>query len=110
MNIVALVFISLSEIVLLEPNVSKEWAVQNREKFEKLLHSVGLDTSRAYELQENITHRNRFNWLVETDRWVGNERIDPDWVNSGYASQEAIDKSKSSRLLVDLYRQRGQVE
>ena len=57
-----------------------------------------------FEIQPNIQHRNRFNEVVICDRFVGNERIDPNWINSGYASKEAKDKASSNKILDDIYR------
>jgi len=47
---------------------------------------------------------------VTCDRFVGNERTDKEWIESGYASREAKDKSSGSKLLTDIYRQKGMVE
>jgi len=41
---------------------------------------------------------------------VGEERQDLGWLDSPYASREAIDKKKNNKLLNDLYRLRGMVE
>ncbi len=42
--------------------------------------------------------------------WFGSERLCEEWLNSGYASKEAKDKAKGSRLLDELYRSRGLTE
>ena len=61
-------------------------------------------------LAKQIQHRNRMGKVVVSDRWAGNERIDYQWIMSGYASKEARDKSSGSRLLADIYRMKGFVE
>jgi len=110
LNIVALRYISLSEINKIRPEVNKNWIDKNPEEFNKILFELGVDTSVPYEYQENIQHRNYFNEVVISDRVVGNERQDADWLESGHASIEAKDKSKGLKLVIDLYRLKGQVD
>lgn len=112
MNILALKFISLSEIAKVLPEITYEWIESNQEEFMKILHDLGCDVSNpsTIEIQTDLTHRNFFNEIVVCTRYVCNERTDPEWVNSGYASRAAIDKSKNSALLIDLYRLKGEVE
>jgi len=110
LEIVALSYISFSELQKVDTSITPEWAENNIDKFNEILNDLGMDISIPYDWQRNIPHRNRFNEIVTCDRIVGNERIDKGWVESGYASQEAIDKASRSRLLVDLYRQKGLVE
>ena len=57
-----------------------------------------------------MTHRNRFGNVITCPRYVGNERVDAQWVDSGYASYEAIAKSADNKILTDLFRMRGMVE
>jgi len=110
LNIIALRYISLSEINKIRPEVNKNWIEQNPEEFNKILFELGVDTAVPYEYQENIQHRNYFNEVVISDRVVGNERQDTDWLESGHASIEAKDKSKGNKLVIDLYRLKGQVD
>lgn len=110
MNIVALVYISLSEIQRVYPTITDEWVDENPEKFKDLLFNLGVNTVEPIDVQKNVQHRNRFNDVVVSTRYVGNERTDPEWINSGHASQAAIDKSKNSRFVLDLYKSKGEVE
>lgn len=110
MQIAANVYISLSEIAKVMPEITYDWIDKNNDKFEKILHGLGLDTTQPMYEQQDIPHRNRFNEVVVCTRWVGYERTDREWLTSGYASQEAKDKAKGSKLLIDLYRLRGAVE
>ena len=71
-----------------------------------MLWNFGLNTDQEYERQDSIQHRNRLNQQVFCSRWVGNERSDIDWILSGYASREAIDRDKNSPLLDSLYREK----
>lgn len=109
LQIAAIVYVSLSEIQTVAPWVTEDFIENNKEVFDKMLFDLGIDMNYPYETQV-VTHRNRFNNLITCPRYVGNERTDPEWINSTYASVEAIDKSKNSRLLTDCYRMRGMVE
>ena len=48
-----------------------------------------------------VTHRNRFGNVITCPRYVGNERVDAQWVNSEYCSVEAKDKSTNNSILTD---------
>jgi hypothetical protein len=110
MRIAALCFVSISEIAKVQPSITYDWIDENPEQFKQMLHELGMDTRQNIEKQENIQHRNRFEEIVTCDRYVGNERTDKEWLNSGYATQAAKDKATGSKLLTDLYRLRGCVE
>jgi len=106
-SIAAMQIISESELVKVLEDYSSDWEVKYPVAMQEILFSLGLDTSLNYERQDAIQHRNRFNEVVVCSRWVGVERSDKLWVESGYASKEALDRSKNSRLLDDSYRSRG---
>lgn len=110
LNIIALSYISFSEIQKVNPKVTPTWAKNNLTEFHTILKELGMDISVPYDWQVNIQHRNRFNEVVTCDRIVGNELTSKDWVNSGHASREAVDKAKKSKLLIDLYRMKGLVQ
>ena len=110
MNILALCTISMSEINVGYSDITYDWIEKNPNPFNDLLYSLGMETSKGFEMQEAVQHRNRLNKVVTCTRWIGNERTDEAWVRSGYASLSAIDKAKGNVLLIDLYRERGQVE
>lgn len=105
--IVAQVIISESELVKSLPNYSADMETKNTYKFQELLWDLGLDVEKQYTRQDTIRHRNRLNEIVICSRWVGEERQDNDWIKSGYASKEAIDKHSGSKILEDLYRERS---
>jgi hypothetical protein len=109
-NILALSYISFSELQLIKPECTLEWAKDNLEIFKSYLYNLGLDSRLPFEYQIDIEHRNRLNQVVFGTRVVGLERNDPAWVESGYASQEAVDRSKNNALLNDLYGKRGLLE
>lgn len=104
--IVADIIISESEIAKVMPEYSYELEEKEPEKFKEIMHSLGMDVNQIYLRQDAIQHRNRFNEVVVCSRWVGRERIDNDWLTSGYASKQAIDKASGSKILESLYREK----
>lgn len=104
-KITAIICVSASELAKVIPNFTYD--MLEGKQLNDILGSLGMDTSMPIEHQETVQHRNRFGEIVMCDRWVGFELTTPEWINSGYASQEAIDKSKCNSLLDDLYRLRG---
>lgn len=101
--IFALCIISESELAKVIPDYSYSLE-EDQDKFLKLLYDLGMDVERPYSRQDAIQHRNRFNEIVVCSRWVGEERVDDDWIESGYASREAIDRASGSKILEDIYR------
>lgn len=109
-SIAAIVYISLSEIQTVAPFVNEDFIENNQEVFKKMLYDLGMDIYNYPCSIQNVTHRNRFGNIITCPRWVGNERVDFDWVNSPYSSVEARDKSLNNSILTDLYRNKGMVE
>ena len=108
-QIIALVYISLSELQTINPSITEEWASANPLELEKALYGVGLNTELPYEVQM-LTHRNRFGSVITCSRYVGNERLDDEWLKSGYASEEAIARKLDNKLLNDIFRMKGLTE
>ena len=110
LNIAAFEAISLSELETVMPWINKEWIDENPDTFKQMLYDCGLDVFN-FPLDEQLnTHRNRFNNIITTWRWVCMSRTDKDWCESGYASQASKDRATCNKLLVDCYRLRGEVE
>lgn len=123
LSIYAVVYISLSEIQKVSSYVTEDWIQKHPEEFKSILHSLGADCfnypvdvqlpKKSTEAEDEFKvsmHRNRFGEMVSCPRYVCNERTDKEWLNSGYASTEAKDKSLRNKLLTDSYRLRGMVE
>jgi hypothetical protein len=107
--IVAMCIVSESEIVKVLPNYSSEF--EHREiEFKDFLYSLGMDVEKPYQRQDGLQHRNRCNEVVVCSRWVGTSRLDSEWLKSGHASREAIDKASGSKLTEDIYRSRYETE
>ena len=109
LQIAAICYVSLSEIQTVAPWVNQDFIDNNKDIFEKMLYDLGMDLRLPYEVQD-VTHRNKFGNVITCPRYVGNERTDVQWVTSGYASPEAVDKSKNNKILNDLYRLKGMTE
>ena len=105
-KILALVYVSSSEIAKVIPDWDEVKAAEDEDYFKSILWQLGVDTEQPIEWQ-TLQHRNRFNEVVICSRWVGNERQDKQWIESGYASKEAVDKSKNSKMLDSSYRSRA---
>ena len=106
-KILALVYVSSSEIAKVIPDWDEVKAMEDPAMFNLMLFELGIDPKFPIEHQLNYQHRNRFDEVVICSRWVGHERQDKEWINSGYASKEAVDKAKNSRLLDSSYRSRA---
>lgn len=110
MQITALVYVSMSELAKVMPEITYDWIDENPTRFKLMLYNLGLNTEEPYECQENVQHRNRFNEVVTSSRWVGVERLDQSWLDTPYASTAAKDKKRGNKLLVELYAMRGEAE
>lgn len=106
-SIIALSIISAMDIAEVKKDYTYKWKDENPHEFLEILWLFGMDTSSMYETQADVTHKTKLGRLVTCDRYVGSERTDKEWIESGYASREAKDKFSGSRLLDDLYRQKG---
>jgi hypothetical protein len=98
----AVVIISDSEIAKVLPDWHYEFPLTNPEEFSKMLWELGINTTQPVEKQEGFLHRNRFNETVLCNRWVGYERLDKEWIDSGYASRDARNEASQSRMLKDI--------
>lgn len=105
-KIPAIRYISKSE---LEIFLSEDFNYHDTEKISKILYDLGMDTNLPYE-EQHVLHRNNFDEISHCLRWVGDERTDAEWINSGYASDAAKDKASGNVLLADLYRTKGKIE
>lgn len=72
-----------------------------------ILFRLGIDTNLPFEYQGVTQHRNRLNQVVTCGRWYGVERGDEEWLNSGVATQAAIDRNVANPFLDELYARKG---
>lgn len=105
-SIYAAAYVSESELKMLDSDYQASWEQTAPLHFKDLLWTLGLNVNQEYQRQDGIPHRNKLNNIVVCSRWVGNERYDQEWIQSGYASQEAIDRDKNNSILDSLYREK----
>lgn len=108
-SIIALVWVSLSELQTIDQKYNEEWVDSSEKELLDILYSLGMNTNQPVE-RSMVEHRNRFGNLITCSRWTGLERLDKEWIESGYASEEAIAKSLNNGLVNDLFRLRGLTE
>lgn len=98
----AVVVVSESELAKVIPDWSMEFVNKRFDAFKQILWDLGLDVYKPWEQQEGLVHRNRLNEVVWCNRWVGVERLDKEWIESGYCSREAKNESSGSQMVKDL--------
>lgn len=98
----AFVIISESELVIAKPDYTTQWADDNPNELKKYLFEFGCDVDKPIEIQEGLIHRNRMNKVVQCRRYACYERQDPEWLRSGWASREAINKASGNKLIRDM--------
>lgn len=96
---IAVLFVSESELALANPEYKSDWIDTNKEELFEMLWEFGADINADMDFQEVTQHRNRLNQLVTCRRWATFERIDKEWVDSGYASREAKIVASGSKML-----------
>ena len=109
-DIAATLHISESELTRADGSYSYTWHTMNRGRLNSVLFHLGMDTNRGYTLQPTCLHVNRLGDRVTCQRYYGNERLDNKWLESGYASLAATDKSSGGELIEDLYSSRMMTE
>lgn len=95
----AVLFVSESELAMLDPEYKYTWIDTNKDKLFGMFHTLGLDINRDLEYQDVTQHRNRLDKLVICGRYSGWERTDKEWINSGYASRAAKIAASGCKML-----------
>lgn len=108
-SIIALVWVSLSELQTIDRKYSEDWADNSEKELLDILYGLGMNINQPVE-RSIVEHRNRFGNLITCSRWTGLERLDKEWIKSGYASEEAVAKQLNNGLVNDLFRLRGMTE
>lgn len=114
-TIAALRYISMQDLNAFDPSITEKYLETNgTTALSEVLWMLGLDTNQPFEHQVN-THRSMLiNRVPPVDytgsRFVGYERTDKEWLESGFASQEAKDKASGSKLVAALYQSKGLTE
>ena len=106
-DIAAKIHISESELELAYNDYSYEDFYSNPTKYYSTMQALGMNVKEGITFQPTCLHRNRLNKAVICGRYYGNERTDPEWLKSPFASQAAKDKAANCRLIDEIYQQRG---
>lgn len=109
-NIIALSIVSSYDIAKVKKDFTYQFVKDNLEDFKDILYRFGMNVNSGFETQENVLHRTLAGDVVQGDRYVGSERTDKEWLESGFASREAKDRASGSKLLTDIYRAKGLTE
>lgn len=100
--------LSETDVAAIYPEYDVSWLVENIDELKTILWDLGMDTKNEnFTLSEVVQHRNRLGKIVTSGRFVGIERSCKEWLQSGYASQSAIDKARNSSMTDCLYREKG---
>lgn len=104
------VYVSLADLVYYFKDIlykAEQEAVYQQKLEEILIDAFGFDKDYKIEGVEgfyeimNCTHRARNGNIVTCDRFVGSERLDKCWLNSGFASDEAKLAAKGDKSLIE---------
>jgi hypothetical protein len=95
-------YLSVWDLLLLE-GFAEAFGSEDKEKIEEYLYENGLDVNKYYE-EEVVLHRCLSQKEpVECVRYLGAERSDKSWLNTGVASTRAwIDNTKDDMMKEDM--------
>ena len=83
----AFIAISLADLMTIE-GFAKAYGKKDKDTLNAILYDCGLDSKRDYEWHY-CTHRRINGEIVTCERVEGRERIDREWLESGYSSYDA---------------------
>lgn len=70
-----------------------------------IAYQHGLDVDSGYEIRKGL-HRNLYKEAIDGEYLIANERLDKEWISSGYATIEAIIESHPDATMRDEMRQK----
>ena len=74
----------------------------------KFFFDIGIDYKRGFEIEEQqVTTLNKFSELDDSARIYFKERVDGDWLSSGYASELAKEVSSDPTLSRVLFKMKN---
>lgn len=80
------------------PGWIEAWKEQDKEKFEAILYSVGVELQHGYEIEVNM-HRTRLSQQVEYGpRFSFSQRTDKEWQKIGMSIEDQIMNCSDSTL------------
>ena len=103
---------TLNELKTIVPSITVDhFKSENpvvKKALEDMFHRLGCCIEGEIEIQEGVTSLNRFGIEDTSPRFVVSERVDANWLASGYASDWAKRYSTDYEMIVDLGKLRNQ--
>lgn len=96
------IVICVEDVKKIIPHFDVSYLEKHKAECRALLYNLGLDTNYGIEIQEKLISRTKLCGVVETDRIVGVERTDIQWLQSGNASHEAKTYSDDISMRVEI--------
>ena len=93
-----IVIICVEDIKKIVPHFTVDMVETHKSDCRALLHNLGMDTDYGIELQQGLETRTKLCGVCVSDRLVGCERTDKQWVLSKNSSHEARIFSEDATL------------
>lgn len=103
-NVRPMKVVSYDDLQKVVPNFEMKWLDNIKSDARVLLWNLGIDTDFGIEVQEGMVHRTKLCGVSNCPRMVGHERIDKEWLQGGYATDEAKEFTKDITLAAELNR------
>lgn len=95
-------YLNLSFHDLLQmPDFKLAAKLDDKNTLNRILHNLGMDVEKGYTINKCLHRALTTNIPQDCDRVEGFERVDSDWLKSGYASLDSIIYSTSDSSLKD---------
>ena len=106
------VVLTEGEIQKILPSFKKEMLLSTKKEVQDILtkffFDIGIDYKRGFEIEEHqVTTKNRLGELDSSARIYFKERVDGEWLASGYASELAKEVSSDPTLSRVLFKMKN---
>ena len=106
------VVLTEGEIQKILPSFKKEMLLSTKKEVQDILTNffwkIGVDYKRGFEIEEQqVTTLNKFSELDDSARIYFKERVDGEWLASGYASELAKEVSSDPTLSRVLFKMKN---
>ena len=106
------VILTEGEIQKILPSFKKEMLLSTKKEVQDILTNffwqIGVDYKRGFEIEEQqVTTLNKFSELDDSARIYFKERVDAEWLASGYASELAKEVSSDPTLSRVLFKMKN---
>ena len=106
------VILTEGEVQKILPSFKKEMLLSTKKEVQDILTNffwqIGVDYKRGFEIEEQqVTTLNKFSELDDSARIYFKERVDGEWLASGYASELAKEVSSDPTLSRVLFKMKN---